>query len=76
MLILTIAQLDITLEFYFIFYFYFYFFGYISACNLVFVFVGVTIVKIIVDVCADGVKLNYLHLILNQKESYTVYAKN
>ena len=76
MLILTIAQLDITLEFYFILYFLYFFFGYISACNLVFVFVGVTTVKVIVDVCADGVKLNYLRLILNQKESYTIYAKN
>ena len=36
MLILTIAQLNITLEF-ILFYF-----GYISACNLVFVFVRVT----------------------------------
>ena len=39
MLILTIAQLDITLEFKFFLSFYF---GYISACNLVFVFVLVT----------------------------------
>ena len=72
MLILTIAQLDITLEFNLILYF----FGYISACNLVFVLVRVTIVKVIVDVCADGVKLNYLRLILRQNEPYTVYTKN
>ena len=76
MLILTIAQLDITLEFNLILYFYFYFFGYISACNLVFVLMRVTIVKVIVDVCPDGVKLNYLRLILNQNEPYTVYTKN
>ena len=69
MLILTITQLDITLEFHF-------YCGYISACNMVFVLLRVTIVKVIVNVCADGVKLNYLHLILNQKESYTVYAEN
>ena len=60
MLILTIAQLDSTLEFNL-----FFFFGYISACNLDFVFMPVTIVKVIVNVCADRVKLNYLHLILN-----------
>ena len=64
MLILTIAQLDITLEFIFYFLFFIY---YISACNLVFVFVRVTTVKVIVNACADGVKLNYLYLILNQK---------
>ena len=74
MLILTIVQLDITLEFY-LFYFLFYF-GYISACNLVFAFVRVTTMKVIVNVCEDGVNLNYLHLILNQKEPYTDYAEN
>ena len=59
MLILTIAQLDITLEFNLILYFvYFYLFSYISAFNLVFVFVRVTTVKVIVNVCADRVKLN------------------
>ena len=57
MLILTIAQLHITLKFHFILYIYVYF-GYIRACNLVFVFVCVTPVKVIVDVCTDGVKLN------------------
>ena len=41
MLILTITQLDITLEFNLIYFILFYF-GYISACNLVFVFVRVT----------------------------------
>ena len=77
MLILTIAQLDITLEFNLILYFfYFYLFSYISAFNLVFVFVRVTTVKVIVNVCVDRVKLNYLRLILNQKEPYTVYAEN
>ena len=39
-------------------------------------FVRVTTVKIIVNVCADGVKLNYFRLILNQKEPYTDYAEN
>ena len=73
MLILIIAQLDITMEFNLIYFFYF---GYISACNLVFVFVRVTTVKVSVNVCADGVKLKYLHLILNQKEPYTGYAEN
>ena len=65
MLILKIVQLDITLEFYFIF-FSFHFF-YTSACNLVFAFVRVIIVKVIVSVCEDVVKLNYFCLILNQK---------
>ena len=72
MLILTIMQLDITLEFYFILFY----FGYISAYNLVFAFVRVTTVQVIVNVCADGVKLNYIRLILNQKERYTDYAEN
>ena len=72
MLILTIMQLDITLEFYFILFY----FGYISAYNLVFAFVRVTTVQVIVNVCADGVKLNYICLILNQKEPYTDYAEN
>ena len=76
MLILTIAQLDITLKFNLtLFYFYFYF-GYISASNLVFVLLCVTTVKVIVNACTDGVKLNYLCLILNQKEPYTVYVEN
>ena len=68
MLILKLVQLDITLEFYFFLIFLFFFiFGYISACNLVFAIVRVTTVKVIVNVCVDGVKLNYLRLILNQK---------
>ena len=62
-LILTIAQLDITLEF-FSFYF-----VYTSACNLVFVFVRVIIVKVNVCVCEDRVKLNYSRSILSQRES-------
>ena len=33
-------------------------------------------VKVIVNVCEDGVKLNYFSLILNQKEPYIDYAKN
>ena len=33
-------------------------------------------VKVTVSVCEDGVKLNYIHLILNRKEPYTVYAEN
>ena len=55
MLILTIVQLDITLEFFF---FLFHFF-YTSACNLVFAFVRVITVKVIMSVCEDRVKLNY-----------------
>ena len=43
MLILTIAQLNITLEFiYFFIFFIFFIFGYISACSQAFVFVRVT----------------------------------
>ena len=52
------------------------FFVYISACNMVFVLLRVTTVKVIVSACTNGVKLNYLRLILNQKEPYTVYAEN
>ena len=76
MLILTTAQLDITLEFNLILFCFYFYFGYISACNLVFVLLCVTIVKVIVNACAYGVKLNYLRLILNQKEPYTVYVEN
>ena len=47
MLILTIVQLDITIEFYFIFILFYF---YISACNLVFAFVRVITVKVIVNV--------------------------
>ena len=70
MLILTIAQLDITLEsfsFYHI---------YTSACNLVSVFVRLISVKIIVCVFEDGVKLNYSRLILSQRKPCIDYAKN
>ena len=52
MLILTIAQLYITLEF-----FSFYFVS-TSACNLVFMFVPVIVVKVNVCVSEDGVKVN------------------
>ena len=55
MLILTIVQLDITLEF---FIFLSFCFVYTSACNFVSVFVCVIIVKVTVSVCKDGVKLN------------------
>ena len=58
-----------------LFYFLFYF-VYINACNLVFAFVRVIIVKVIVNVYEDGVKLNYFRLILNQKEPYTDYVEN
>ena len=61
MLILIIAQLDITLE---LFSFYY---VYTSACNLVSVFVRM-IVKVNVCVCEDGVKVNYFHSILSQRE--------
>ena len=50
MLILTIVQLDITLECYFILFY----FVYISACNLVFVFVRVTTMKVIVNYVKTG----------------------
>ena len=53
-----------------------FYFVYISSCNLVFAFVHVIIVKVIVIICEDGVKLNYFHLILNQKEPYTDYIEN
>ena len=33
-------------------------------------------VKVTVSVCEAGVKLNYIRLILNRKEPYTVYAEN
>ena len=59
MLILIIAQLDITLEFFSFYY------VYTSACNLVSVFVCVIIVKVNVCVCEDGVKVNYFRLILS-----------
>ena len=36
----------------------------------------VIIVKVIVSVCEEGVKLNYFRLILNQKEPYIDYAEN
>ena len=62
MLILTIAQLDITLE---LFSFYF---VYTSACNLVSMFLCVIAIKVDVCVCEDGVKLNYSHSILIQRE--------
>ena len=52
MLILTIVQLDITLEKKFSFNFFYY----TSACNLVFAFVRVITVKVTVSVCEDGVK--------------------
>ena len=68
MLILTIEQLDIILDFFFL--------GDTSACNLVFVFVCVIVVKVTVCECEDGVKLNYFRLILNRKEPYTDYAEN
>ena len=56
MLILTIVQLDIALEF-FSLYFVF------TACNLVSMFLCVISVKVFVCVCEDGVKLNYYHSI-------------
>ena len=62
MFILTIAQLDITLE---LFSFYY---VYKSACNLVSVFFCVITVKVFMCVCEDGVKLNYSRSILSQRE--------
>ena len=62
-LILIIAQLDITLEFFSLYS------VYTSACNLVFVFVRVIAVKVNVCVCEDKVKLNYSCSILSQRES-------
>ena len=65
-------QLDITLDFFF-----FSFYSvYTSACNLVFVFVRVIVVKVTVSVCKDEVKLNYFRSILSQKEPYTNYTEN
>ena len=55
MLILTIVQLDITLECFFFFSFHF---VYTSACNLVLAFVHVITVKVIMSVCKDEVKWN------------------
>ena len=70
MLVLTIVQLDITLDFFFLSFC----FVYTSACNLVSMFVSVITMKFIVSVCKDEVKLNYFCSILNQKEPYTDYA--
>ena len=53
------SAIGYSLEFYFILFFFSFHFVYISACNLVFVFVRVITVKVIVSVCEDGVKLNY-----------------
>ena len=62
MLILTIAQLDITLEFFS------FCFVSTSSCNLLSVFVCVIVVKFNVSVCEGGVKLNYSRSILGQRE--------
>ena len=62
MLILTIAQLDITMEFFSFYY------VYTSACNLVSVFVCVIAVKVNMCVCEGRVKLNYSHSIMSQRE--------
>ena len=62
MLILTITQLDFTLEFLSFYPIY------TSVCNLVSVFVCVISVKVTVCVCEDGVKVNYSRLILSQRE--------
>ena len=70
MLILTIVQSDIK-NFPFSFYF-----VYTSACNLVFAFMCVITLKVTMSVCEDGVKLNYLCSILNQKEPYIDYIEN
>ena len=61
MLILTIVQLDITLDFFF----FSFYFVYTSACNLVFAFMRVIAAKVTVSVCEVGVKLNYSRYILN-----------
>ena len=45
-----------------------FYFVYTCTCNLVFVFVRVIVVKVNVCVCEDGVKVNYFHSILNQRE--------
>ena len=70
MLILTIVQFDIILEFFR------FHFVYTSAYNLVYVFVRVIAVKVNVRVCEDGVKLNYFRSILSQREPYTDYMEN
>ena len=79
MLLLTIAQLDITLEFIFFIFYFFYFslyFCYTSAFNLVSMFVRVIAIKANVCVCEDEVKLNYSHSILSQREPSTAYVEN
>ena len=58
-MLILIAQLDITLEFFSFYY------VYTSSCNLVFMFVRVIAVKVNVCVCEDGVKVNYFHSILS-----------
>ena len=68
-------QLYITLEFFFLLLLLFYF-ALASACNFVFYVLCVIAVKVIVNVCKAGVKLNYIRLILNRKEPYTVYVEN
>ena len=59
-----------------IFFIFKFYFGDTNACNLVSVVVRVIAVKGIVCVCEDGVKLNYFHSIMNQKEPYTDYVEN
>ena len=73
-MILKKVQLYITLEF-FSFFLLFYF-ALASPCNLVFCVLCVIAVKVIVNVCKAGFKLNYIRLILNRKEPYTIYVEN
>ena len=59
------STIDITLDFFSLFTWLFYYTG---ACNLVSVFLCVIVVKVIVCVYEDGVKLNYSRSILSQRE--------
>ena len=64
MLILTIVQLDITLEFFF----FSFHFVYTSSCNLVFAFVRVIAVKVILSVCGPERTLH--RLCIKQREAH------
>ena len=69
MLILTTRQLDITLEFFF-------FILLLQVLVIWSLCSCVIAVKVIVSACEDGVRLNYIRLILSRKEPYTSYAEN
>ena len=70
MLILIIAQIDITLDFFFFYY------VYTSACNLVTVVFVCDCKKVDVCACEEGIKVNYFYSIRSQREPYTDYAES